>query len=704
MKKGCLLLLFFFCSFFIHAQQLTGFTPDHQRKEYEMEERFLALPEGAVFREHLRELTREPHTAGSARSQEIVEYLAASMEKAGFTAEKFDYDIYLDQAPTDTRIELVTPVRLPLNNKEYVHAQDSFSSHPDLSMGWNAFSGSGDVTAEVVYVNYGRKEDFERLKAMGISPKGKIAIARYGGNFRGYKAKYAQAYGAVGLIIYSDPGDNGYAAGLTYPQGPFADESTIQRGSLLTLDYTGDPLTPFEPALPVEGSQPVKRLHPSEVDFHTIPVAPLPYGSAREILSRMQGAPVPERSWQGGLPFTYRVEGGKALQVRLAVQQDKQLTRCTNVVGTLSGTDYPDEWIILGCHHDAWSFGAQDPNSGTALLLSLAESLGQLAQEGYRPKRSIKIAHWDAEEYGILGSTEWVEQFADELSQKAVAYINLDAAVSGPHFGGAASPTLKQLIIDVTRKADYPADSSQTVYEQWKTQTKSQESPTLGNLGGGSDHVAFYTHIGIPSAGVGLHGASGIYHSAYDNFAWFEKFADPEFVYGPTLEKVVGLMTLRLANADLIPYDISRYATDLKEHVKQAEARIQQYDTTYSCQALMEALVQMDTLSRDFEKAYQRSLAAGNIKPGTARKINRALLELEKSFIDKEGMAFGSWYRSLYASPDPYSGYASWMLPGLLYEASLQSSDQLPKLEEKYLVAFRSLNHKIKTLTAMLQP
>ncbi|MCB0278117.1 MAG: glutamate carboxypeptidase, partial [Calditrichaeota bacterium] len=321
--------------FIIQAQQINGFSKKNQSDQRDLESDFKELPKPEQFREHLRTITREPHVAGDEGSKKVVSYLTQSMIKAGLKVEEFDYDIYLPNKPTFNSVEIVTPKRMPLNNKEDI--RDRFSGSPQMSHGWNAYSGNGDVTAEVVYANFGRKEDFEELAKMGVSVKGKIAIARYGGNFRGYKAKYAQEAGAAGLIIYTDPENGGYASGLGYPEGPYASESTIQRGSLLTLPYVGDPLTPFEPALPVDGPKKVKRLKPDEIYHHTIPVTPLPYGSAKYILEQMTGQVVPH-SWQGGLPFTYRIEGGKELTVRLKVEQEIKLTRVTDVVGTIVGS------------------------------------------------------------------------------------------------------------------------------------------------------------------------------------------------------------------------------------------------------------------------------------------------------------------------------------------------------------------------------
>lgn len=682
------------------AQTLPGFTSTDAEAQLQLEQDLIGRLKPETFRAHLEALTREPHIAGSPENLRVARYMAQAMEDAGLTSQMYPYDIYLPQGPGDIEVELVTPIRRPLNHREYILPEDSFSAHPDLAPGWNAYSGSGEVTAEVVYANYGRKEDFERLAALGVPVQGKIVIARYGGNFRGYKAKFAEAAGAAGLIIYTDPQDAGYVRGLTYPEGPYYNESTIQRGSVLTLDYTGDPLTPFEPALPTDGDVPVERLDPSEVQgFHSIPVTPLPYGSAQEILERMRGAPVPS-GWQGGLPFTYRLTGGQDLSVRLKVEQPRELTRVQNVIGTLPGSLYPDEWIILGCHFDAWSFGATDPNSGTAMLLTLADALGELAREGQRPARSILIAHWDAEEFGILGSTEWVEQLREELNAKAIAYFNADGACTGLRFGASSSPSLKELLTQATRVVPYP-DGEQTVYDHWVNQREGATEPRIGNLGGGSDHLPFYVHLGIPALGVNMGGPT-LYHSGYDDFHFYSQFSDPDFVSGPTVAGVLGVMSLRLANAKLLPLDIDRYGHDLVEHLQTAEKQIQSYAPNHSLAKLKAQAQQIAEQGAALEQELSALLAQRSRGAINEMQLNQALRDLEKAFIDEQGMAYGTWYRSLYASSDPYSGYASWMLPGLLYEASLQSTERLPEWEKRYATALSDLLNRIEALRRMV--
>jgi N-acetylated-alpha-linked acidic dipeptidase len=699
MNKKIILSLFFGVLIGLHtqAQTISGFTKDSGPRQLELEKQFKESVDFSRFKTHLTAITSDPHPAGSAANEKVKDYMVQSMKAAGWDVTVHPYDVYLSKEPGESLIELVTPIRQPLNQQEYILKEDPYSSHPDLWKGWNAFSGSGDVTAEVVYANYGTKADFEKLIELGIDIKGKIVLARYGGNFRGYKAKFAEQYGAAGLLIFTDPGDSGYARGLVYPDGTSFSESSIQRGSLLTADWTGDALTPFEPALPLDGKTKVKRLNPDEVGLHTIPVTPISYGSAKEILAKMDGKPVPA-GWQGGLPFTYRIEGGKDLTVRLMVKQEKGYVRANNVVGTLKGTTHPDEWIILGCHYDAWSFGSTDPNSGTAMLLSLAETLGKMAKEGKKPARSILIAHWDAEEHGVIGSTEWVEQFRNELGAKAVAYINLDAAVGGRNFGAASSPTLKRSIMEAAKEVVYP-DSAKTVYDVW---ARGSNEPSIGNLGGGSDHIAFYMHVGIPSMSGGAGGPS-LYHTNYDNLTYYEKFADPTFKMGGTVEQVIGVLSLRLANAEIIPYHVGRYAQDLQMHFEAAEKDVKSYNKDFpGFTKSKNSIAELKKSAEALDSKIDEVLAANLEDSKKLATINKDLMALEKSFIDPKGMYFGNWYRSLYASSDPFSGYASWILPGIKYETEMKSNERLTEWDERYNSAINDLKSKIDNLMKKL--
>ncbi len=678
----------------IQAQRLSGFSSESVKNQLQIESVFKSEVDSERFKIHLKTLTEHPHIAGTKANEDVRDYMISIMDQAGWSVKTYPYEVYMSNGPGKSSVALVRPTRKPLNQQEDMLKEDPYSQHPDLQKAWNAYSGNGDITAEVVYANYGTKADFEALEEMGVDIEGKIVIARYGGNFRGYKAKFAEAYGAAGLIIYTDPKDSGFTRGLTFPDGVYYNESGIQRGSLLTADWTGDPLTPFEAALPISDKNSPKRLSPEEAGLHSIPVTPIGYGAAQEILERMQGNPVPSQ-WQGGLPFTYRIEGGEDLLVRLYVEQPKSLTKIYNVLGTLKGDTHPDEWVILGCHYDAWAFGATDPNSGTAMLLSLSETLGKLAKANKRPGRSIMIAHWDAEEHGVIGSSEWVEQMKEELQAKAVAYINLDAAVSGQNFGASASPSLKSILSEATKSVNYPY-SDETVFEHW---SKGNDEPKIGNLGGGSDHIAFYMHAGVPSLSGGSSGPT-LYHTNYDDFYFYEKFVDPEFQMGPTVEKVVGLMTLRLANAEFIPYDVTRYVTDLELHFKNATQQVKTYYPEFTNFKLStEALLNLKPVANAFVLKLDSLLENKSLNKREQRNLNAELIQLEKSFLDDEGMPFGDWYKSLYASSDPFSGYASWILPGIQYQIETHAVDQLGAMDERYAKAINRLGEKLSAIT-----
>ena len=693
MKRIYSILISFFLFQFLNAQY-EGYSEDSWNDQLKIEESFFKNIDKTSFKKHLKKLTERPHVVGSEGNQEVIRYIGEVMQLAGMKVTNYPYDVYLPKNPGTSLIEIVTPNRDVLNQKEDIIENDPYTKDPELWKGWNAFSGSGDVTAEVVYANYGRKEDFETLKSLGIDVSGKIVIARYGGNFRGYKAKFAEANGASGLIIYTDPQDSGFTKGLVYPNGPYYNSSTIQRGSLLTTDFTGDPLTPFEPALPLDGKEKIERIDPKNAQLHSIPVSPIGYGEAEKILSQMNGDPVPQ-SWQGGLPFTYRLEGGSSLTVRLKVDQKIDFVRATNVIGMLKGTDAPDEWIILGCHLDSWGFGATDPSSGTAMLLSLSQTLGKLKDEGYSPKRSILIGHWDAEEHGVIGSTEWVEQMREELNAKGVIYMNFDGAVSGKGFGVSSAPTLKKLLVEASKDVKYPY-TDQSLYDFWNKENKNE--PPIGNLGGGSDHIAFYMHVGVPSLSGGA-GGPNVYHSNYDSFRFYERYVDPEFQMGPMVEHIAGIMTLRMANGDIIPYNLNRYASDLKIHFTNAENKINLYNDEFNGFTLSkEAIKSLEKTSDLLTQEIRKYLNTGSFSKKNLSNINQQLIDLEKSFISDKGMYFGSWYRSIYASSDPFSGYAAWILPGLEYEIALKSSDRLYEWDKRYSDAINSLNFKMSEL------
>ena len=650
-------------------QGLWCFEPERRAPQRAYE---AALREG-VSNDRLAEthavLSARPHPAGSPGDLDVIRYLAESFRSAGLEVEEQWLDLYL-ATPVDAEVELVTAgarVALPLRERPVEGDPDSAS--PEVSIGWNAYSASGDVTAEYVYVNYGRQADFERLAELGVDLTGKIALARYGGNFRGFKAKFAEAAGAAGLIMFTDPEDSGYVRGLMYPDGGYANGSQIQRGSIKTLPYAGDPLTPGFPATPG-----ARRLDPETVALPRIPVQPIGWDAAEPLLRAMTGPVVPE-PWQGALPLNYRLESGAGVRVRLRVEQERGLVRTANVVGTIRGAVRPDEVIVVGGHHDAWTHGAGDPNAGLMIVVELARVFAERAAAGEPPDRTIMFAGWAAEEYGLIGSTEWVERHADMLRESCVAYLNLDMSAMGPHFWASAAPTLKGLVIDATRDVAQACDPGTTVYDAWLTRTGADASePAIGNLGGGSDHVAFYCHVGVPSMTMGGRGGRGVsYHSAYDTIHWYRKVVGDDYEPGAMVARVGATAVARLANADVLPLDASRYASDMRRHLDDIEARAARVGMELPLGGVHSRVAQLLLLGREYE-GVRALFETGAEAPSPERveSINGLLMSLERVWVG-QGLPGRPWYRSTWVSPDANSGYAAWMLPKL--RAAIEMGD-----------------------------
>ena len=522
-------------SAFSQASAIDGFTADRVAAERRWEEQFRAVPMSQSAREHLRRQTLEPHIAGSKEDYATAVYVRDQLRSYGLPAELKEYDVWLNYPRTPSVLELITTRRQQLNTHEAVVPSDPTSSNPKITPLFNGYSANGDVTAPVVYANYGLPPDYEDLKKAGVDVKGKIVIVRYGNSFRGVKAKVAEDHGAIGCIIYSDPADDGYMQGDVYPKGPWRPVASGQRGSVQYLfEYPGDPLTPGRPA--VSG---VPRLKPEEAtDLTRIPVQPIAYDVARTILSQLKG-PVRPRGFQGGLPFAYHVGGTDDVKLHLKTDMDYKLRTIWDVVARIEGDEEKDRWVILGNHRDAWVFGAVDPNSGTSAMLEVGRGFGQQLKADWKPRRTIILCSWDAEEYGLVGSTEWAEEMAGELKEKAVAYLNLDAAVSGANFGASSVPSLWKLIRAATRDIKDPK-TGKTIYQQWQDRAREDRSEEekvtggearIGPLGSGSDYTPFLQHLGIPSTDMSFGGDYGVYHSAYDSFYWMDHFGDPGFRY-----------------------------------------------------------------------------------------------------------------------------------------------------------------------------
>lgn len=672
---------------------LRWWPPDERPVQTAYEKVLLELPAPDSLRAYHTLFGSEPHVAGTPGDLRNIDRMVKAFEELGLDVQVHEFWAYLSY-PEDAAVEIIGAGddggNLSLSLQEADLEQDPFDEHPDLTFGWNAYSASGDITGEVVYANYGTKEDFQKLDELGIDLNGKIVIARYGGNFRGYKAKFAQHYGAAGLIMYTDPKDSGFVKGEVYPDGVWANDSYIQRGSIKALNYEGDPLTPFLPA-----TEDTWRVDVQEVGLPRIPVQPMSYGAAKEILARFNGQTLPEEwseQWQGGLPFEYRLTGGD-LRVRLMVKQKREIKRSANVVAILKGSLYPDEKIYIGCHHDAWGFGAGDPLAGTMLVFEAAKSFTQAAKKGFTPLRSIVFANWGAEEYGIIGSTEYVEQFSEALLKEAIVYINLDAATMGPNFHSSASPSLKQVIDDVTRLVPQARMDDQPVHEAW---LGDRSEPNFGNLGGGSDHVGFYCHLCIPSCSLGAGGAEGTaYHSNYDTLTWYRKAIGEDYEPALMLARVVNLLSVRLANAPVLPLDPVRYAIDGREHLEALTARAEELDLDIELQSFQEWLVELEKKATSIRIRLYQAIQFNSLSEKRMARINEALQGMEKCWMSEDGLPDRSWFRNLYASTDPYSGYAAWMFPAIRLGIESRDVQLVHDQVDDYLRAIRKLGSQL---------
>jgi N-acetylated-alpha-linked acidic dipeptidase len=648
---------------FSQASAIDGFTADRVAAERRWEEQFRAVPTSRSAREHLRRLTLEPHIAGSKEDYATAVYVRDQLRSYGLPAELKEYDVWLNYPRTPSVLELITARRQQLNTHEAVVPGDPTSSNPKITPLFNGYSANGDVTAPVVYANYGLPPDYEDLTKAGVDVKGKIVIVRYGNSFRGVKAKVAEDHGAIGCIIYSDPADDGYMQGDVFPKGPWRPVASGQRGSVQYLfDYPGDPLTPGRPA--VSG---VPRLKPEEAtDLTRIPVQPIAYDVARTILSQLKG-PVRPRGFQGGLPFAYHVGGTNDVKVHLKTDMDYKLRTIWDVVARIDGNEEKDRWVVLGNHRDAWVFGAVDPNSGTSAMLEVGRGFGQLLKAGWKPRRTIILCSWDAEEYGLVGSTEWAEEMAAELKEKAVAYLNLDAAVSGTNFGASSVPSLWKLIRAATRDIKDPK-TGKSVYQQWQDRTREERSEEekvtggearIGPLGSGSDYTPFLQHLGIPSTDMSFGGDYGVYHSAYDSFYWMDHFGDPGFRYHVAAAQLWGTMAMRLAGTDGLPFDYTDYANQIREFFNETMklARLRNLAASLDEKSMTEALDDFAKEAERIEKNRQDAIRGSN--RARLAKINDALIQAERAFIDERGLRGRAWYKHQIYAPGFYTGYAA---------------------------------------------
>ena len=690
------------------APALLGFSPAASDTQRAAESRFMASVSVEAISDIHRRVTRRPHVAGSAASMEVAEEVRRALANAGLETEVHDYHVLLSTPKSiDVAITAPTPQQLPVT--EAAMANDPDSAHAELGPGYVAYSASGTAEAPVVYVNYGLPPDYARVKAAGIDVKDKIVIARYARSHRAVKIHTAQEAGAAGIIIYSDPADDGFAKGLTWPEGPWRAEWQLQRGNgKYSWFWHGDPLSPGIAA----------TRDAAIIDAATAPTLPripavvLASRPAREILAGLEGPPVPT-GFQGGLPFTYRLGGG-ALKVSMNVQMDTSRRPIRNVIGRLTGRD-PDRWVMLGTHHDAWTFGGMDPGGGLSTVFEVARTLAALKKGGWTPERTIVFAFWDAEEFGLVGSTEYAEAFAKELRDKAVTYINTDLYMRG-RFDGGGTPSLRDFLVQVA--SDVPAaDGNGSVYDGWRADEWRRLAPErkragtaafeveLAALGSGADFVAFQDHLGLPTLQMEFDftGSYGTYHSNFDTRWYVERFSDPGFTVGRMLAQVLGLSVMRLASAPVLPFRYSHYGRKIGEFLDSASSWSYDEDgksivRLNLLEARRQAAVFTDRVS-SLERRIDAALASGTLTAASAKSLNDRLVRLEQALLDESEPPRQRWYRHVIYGWNIYSLYEGQPLPGLAEAIRVRDQSQVDREVARIVSALTRLVEALEQIS-----
>ena len=662
--------------------RIRGFSDASSAQESARERDLKALPSAKLAEADFDVMTAEPHHTGSPYEIKLADYVSDQFKQFGIESKKYEYSVLLPW-PGQRRIEVTAPDSFTLQVEEEKIRGDQWADKPGILPAYNAYSPSGDVTGEIVYVNFGVPADYETLKKLGIDVRGKIVLARYGGSWRGIKPKVAAEHGAIACIIYSDPHEDGYFQGEVYPDGPFRGWGMIQRGSVMDMPrYPGDPSTPGRPSKPG-----VERLPMDKIEtFAPIPVQPMSYRDGVELLKRLKGPVAPE-AWRGALPLTYHIGPGPA-KVHMNLQMDYAQRRLINVVGTIPGAVAPDEWIIVGSHRDAWTFGAADSVSGHVSMMSVARAMSDMMKKGWRPRRSVLFISWDGEEQGLLGSTEWVEDLATELQAKAAVYVNRDAGAGGVMFSSGAVHSLTPFLHELAQSIQAEG-GTKTLYDDWLERAREQaqardnqptlKTPPVGALGSGSDYTAFLDHAGIASIDMGLSGrgadGDGSYHSTYDNPTWFKKFIDPQFKFSVLAAQVTGVALLRLADADLLPFDYESYGKQILEYVNDIEqqaAKASAADATKVDFAGLKAAAEAFAAAGAQLRARGESLLSPSTGPAQAApppaalaEINRRLIMAERDLVDPAGLPDRPWYRHVVYAPGLYTGYGVKTIPGV---------------------------------------
>ncbi|MEO9249672.1 MAG: M28 family metallopeptidase [Gemmatimonadaceae bacterium] len=679
---------------------IVGFTSASAQLQHGLEAKAASLASPVSADALSREFSREPHMAGTPAQARTRDIFARELQKYGITPEIRTYSIYMPH-PTSVHLYRVAPNATELSLPEGSVAEDTTSSSYPQLLTFNGYGAAGDATGDVVYVNYGLVEDYKTLDSLGISVKGKIAIARYGRSYRGIKAREAEKHGAVALVIYSDPADDGFATGDIYPEGPMRPWTGVQRGSVYNDD--GDPTTPGYAS--VAGA---KRIPLDQTNLPRIPVIPASYKNAAELLRDVRGGGALPPGWQGGLPFRYHVGPGP-VRARVVVTTDAAThpyKDIWDVLGTIRGSEYPDQLVMIGGHRDAWGPGAADNISGTVSVLEAARTIGDLMKQGYRPKRTIVFASWDAEEWGLMGSTEFVEQDATRLSKEGAAYINFDEVATGPALGASGSPSLRPFFRDVTKVVASP-EGNGSVYDAWRRTDRivsDTAQPGIGDPGGGSDFAGFYNHLGIPIADWGFGGPMGVYHSAFDSYHWMSKFGDPGFKYHATMGVLGAVALMRMADAEIIPYDYVEYARAMRGLTATAAKNIAAKSWgNVSMSALDSSITVMERSAVQFNATRDAALVRG-VSPASRKQANELLMQVERAFVRPEGLPVTKreWFHNVIYAADNDNGYSNIGLPSI--NEAVKVGDQalsvreIADLSQRFLKAAGLLDSAARSL------
>jgi N-acetylated-alpha-linked acidic dipeptidase len=643
---------------------IAGFTAGKSSWQRQYESQLMAIPAPDVCRAHSIAMSEHPALVGSDWDWRNVEYAVEQLRSYGLDPEVKTYYVYMPR-PRSIGVEMIAPSSYVARTKESPFPwQQHFD---DIVVGYNAYSPSGDVTADLVYVNYGVPEDYATLEGLGVDVRGKIAIARYGKVFRGVKNEVAAEHGAAGLILFSDPADDGYVKGPVYPDGPWRPADGIQRGTVLYLfDYPGDPLTPGWAA-----TERAPRLAPEDALSlpKGVPTTPLSYGEAEPLLRAMGGPEVPA-AWQGGLPFIYHAGPGPA-KVRLGIEIDYAITPIRDIVVTIPGTKYPDQWVVLGAHRDGWTYGSNDSVAGYVVVMEIARALAQLRQGGWRPERTIVLGGWDGEEYGQLGSTEWAEEYRQQLRKHAVMYLDLDSAGGGSYFLPSGVPSLDRFLYDVTKEVEEPRTPGRSVFDDWVERSGKAEPP-IDRPGGGYDYGAWIDHLGVPTVQMVFdYVASGNYHSTYDDLYFLEHWGDPGYLHHAAMAKMAGVAALRMANADILPFEYSRYAGEVSRYLDELNRKqIDQYGkAAIDLAREVRQNAEWESSALALEGRCASILGSHWMIPRglelTVARINDRLMDQERDLTQPKGLPGRPWYRHMIYAPGLYTGYGVQFLPAL---------------------------------------